>query len=83
MPLTKVTTLRDMTRDELALRKRELSDEEFNLRMRRSLKPLDNPLRLRLIRRELARIATLLREDQLGLRGVAQLKTGLLDQKRS
>ena len=43
----KITDLREMTRDELAHRRRDLEDELFNLRMRKSMKQLENPLRLR------------------------------------
>lgn len=72
--------LREMTREELVQKHRDLQDELFNLNMRRSLKALDNPLRLRIIRREIAQIATLLREDELNIRSLAQAKKSLLDE---
>jgi large subunit ribosomal protein L29 len=72
--------LREMTRDELVQKHRDLQDELFNLNMRRSLKALDNPLRLRIIRREIAQIATMLREDELNIRSLAQAKKSLLDE---
>jgi len=74
----KVQTLREMTRDELLQKKQDLLDEQFNLNMRRSLKALDNPLRLRQIRRELAKIMTILHEDELGLRKLAESSTSIL-----
>lgn len=76
----KIQEMRELTREELEQRRHELKEEHFNLRMRRSFKQLDNPLRLRTIRREIARINTLLREDQLGKRPLAQAKTSILDQ---
>lgn len=79
----KIATLRDLTRDELAQKKRELEDERFNLEMRRTLKPLDNPLLLRLIRRDLARIATLLTEDAKGIRHIAEGATDVLGEKKT
>ena len=66
--MLKLHTLREQTRDELLQRRVDLLDERFNLNMRRSLKALDNPLRLRQIRREMAKIETVLREDELGVR---------------
>lgn len=75
----KTESLRDLTRDELEQRLRELADEHFNLRMRRSLKDLENPLRLRHVRREIARIRTVLSEDQKGIRHLAESKTSILD----
>lgn len=62
--------LREMTRDELVLRKDELSEEMFNLRFAASTRSLDNPLRKRAVRREIARINTVLREDETGIRGL-------------
>ena len=51
--------------------------------MRRSLKPLDNPLRLRQIRREMAQIMTILHEDKTGLRKLAEQKTSILADTKS
>lgn len=78
----KVTALRELTRDELVQRKRDLEDELFNLNMRRSLKSLDNPLRLRHIRRDIARLNTLLREDEKQIRSLAQSRTTVLDDSK-
>jgi large subunit ribosomal protein L29 len=57
---------RELTRDELERTARELREELFNLRFRVSTSKLDNPLRLRYLKRDLARVLTVLREDQLG-----------------
>jgi len=74
----KIREMRELTRAELEQRRRELEDEQFNLKMRRSLKELDNPLRLRLLKREVARINTVLSEDKLGVRALAQAKMSIL-----
>ena len=74
----KVQALREMTPEELRLKVNELNDEMFNLNMRRSLKALDNPLRLRQIRREIARIKTVLNEDKHGIRKLAESSTSIL-----
>jgi large subunit ribosomal protein L29 len=77
--MLKVRQLRDLTRDELLQKKNDLLDEQFNLNMRKSLKALDNPVRLRYIRREIAQVETLLHEDKLGLNKLAQTKVSILD----
>ena len=75
----KVRELRDMTREELLTRRNDYQDELFNLRMRRSLKNLDNPLRLRTVKRDIAKINTVLREDVLKIRGLAESRKSILD----
>ncbi|MEW5993227.1 MAG: 50S ribosomal protein L29 [Candidatus Zixiibacteriota bacterium] len=80
--MLKVRSLREMTREELEQKKRELLEEQFNLRMRRSLKSLDNPLRLRHIRREIAKIMTVLSEDRHGIRRLADVSTSILRPSR-
>jgi large subunit ribosomal protein L29 len=57
---------RELTRDELERTARDLREELFNLRFRVSTQKPDNPLRLRYVKRDLARVLTILREDQLG-----------------
>ena len=76
----KVSALREMTRDELLQKRHDLDDELFNLTMRTSFKALDNPLRLRSIRRDSARILTVLREDELGFRKLAESGTSIIPQ---
>ena len=78
--MLKVQTLREMTREELMQKRTELLEEQFNLRMRRSLKPLDNPLRLRQIRREISKIITILNEDRIGIRKLADTRISILPQ---
>lgn len=59
--------LRELTREELEHQRKELEEELFNLRVRRSLQPPDNPLRFRQVRRQMARIKTVAREAELGI----------------
>jgi large subunit ribosomal protein L29 len=66
--------MRERTREELLQRKSELEEEQFNLRLQKASKELDNPLRLRALRRELARINTILKEDELKIRPLAQVE---------
>lgn len=76
--MLKAATLREMTRAELVQKKLELEEEVFNLNMRRSIKQLDNPLRLREVGREIGKVMTILREDELKIRTLAVVKTSVL-----
>ena len=68
MPHTKPDAMRDMTADEIRARVGELREEIFNLRFRNSMKQLDNPLKIREGRRELARLMTVLNEKERAAR---------------
>lgn len=70
----KIDLLRDLTRAELLQKHHDLVEELFNLRLRKRVQEINNPLQLRTLRRELARIETVLREDELALRPVATAK---------
>ena len=61
----KASELREMTRDEIMRKVVELRDEQFKLRLRRSAEELPNPLRLRLLRRDVARCLTVLRAKEI------------------
>jgi large subunit ribosomal protein L29 len=62
--MAKIAELRELTTDELAVREAELDDQLFRLRIQKSMGQLEAPLKVRSIRRDLARIKTLLREKQ-------------------
>jgi large subunit ribosomal protein L29 len=64
MPQVKPSAIREMTVDEIHTRVAELREELFNLRFRNSMKQLDNPLKIREGRREMARLLTALREKE-------------------
>ena len=64
--------LRELTRDELLQRRSEAEQESFNLRLQKGTKELDNPLKLRVLRRDISRINTILREDELKIRPLAK-----------
>ena len=74
----KATQIRELSPDEIVTRITELERERFNLRFRSGTQPLDDPLRLRVIRRSLARLKTVLRERRPGAaasQGAAQAAT--------
>jgi large subunit ribosomal protein L29 len=64
VPQPKPGSMRDMSSDEIRTRVAELREELFNLRFRNSMKQLDNPLKIRSGRREMARLLTVLREKE-------------------
>jgi len=77
----KMVTLRDLTKEELLQKKHELNEEIFNLRMRKTFKELDNPLKLRTIRRDISRIETILNEDTLNIRKIVDVPVSILGKK--
>lgn len=62
------TQLRELSVEELRQRMENLNEELFNLRFRNSVRQLDNPLKIREVRRDLARIRTILHEHDKGIR---------------
>ena len=64
---TSAGELRELTEDELTDKLRESKEELFNLRFQMATGQLDNNRRLRTVRREIARIYTVLNERELGL----------------
>ncbi len=59
--------LREPPDDELVSRLREAKEELFNLRFQVATGQLDNNRRLQTVRRDIARIYTIMRERELGL----------------
>jgi large subunit ribosomal protein L29 len=78
----KVDVLRDLSRDEVLQKKIEIEEELFNLRLKKKTKQAQNPVRERTLRRDRARILTLLREDELGKRQFAEGSRLILDKKK-
>jgi large subunit ribosomal protein L29 len=75
VPHVKATAIREMTADEIQVRITELREELFNLRFRNTMKQLDNPLKIRENRREMARLLTVLREKERADQTSAQEKS--------
>jgi large subunit ribosomal protein L29 len=58
----KVSEIRELTLDDLHARVRELGDQIFRLRIQKAMGQLEAPAKVREVRRDLARIKTVLRE---------------------
>jgi large subunit ribosomal protein L29 len=60
----KAAQFRDQTMEELRERERELSEQLFALRLQKVTGQLEKPARVREVRRDLARVLTVLREKR-------------------
>lgn len=61
----KANKLRDLTQDELMRKVTELKEELFNLRFQLATGQLENPMRIREIKKTIARTQTVIREREL------------------
>ena len=62
------TEIRELTEEELVLRLREAKEELFNLRFQAATGQLESHGRLRTVKKDIARIYTVVRERELGIR---------------
>ena len=69
----KASELRDLSIEELKKRLDEEQDSLANLRFQLATSQLESPIKIRLIRRDVARLMTILREKQL--KGVSEVKS--------
>jgi large subunit ribosomal protein L29 len=60
----KVAELQILDADELGAKERDLADQLFRMRIQKSMGQLEVPDKLRLVRRDLARVKTLLRQKR-------------------
>jgi len=61
----KFKEIKELSLEDLNLRKRELQKEKFNLRIQQQTGQLEKPSQLRLIRREIAQIETVLTQRRV------------------
>ncbi len=60
----KVTEFRDLQVDELRQREKDMDDQLFRLRIQKSMGQLEAAQKLKTLRRDLARVKTVLREKE-------------------
>ena len=60
----KADKVREMSAEELSAKERELSEQLFKLRFQKSIGQLDNALKIRETRRDIARVKTVLRQKR-------------------
>ena len=61
----KAAELREMSNAELTKQLAELKEELFNLRFQHAINQLDNPGRIETVKRDIARVTTVLRANEL------------------
>jgi large subunit ribosomal protein L29 len=75
---TAATELRDSGEDDLVVKLKEAKEELFNLRFQAATGQLENHGRLRAVRKDIARIYTVMRERELGITSMTGI-TGIDD----
>ena len=61
----KAAELREMSNAELTKKLAELKEELFNLRFQLAVNQLDNPMRIAAVMKDIARVKTIIRENEL------------------
>ena len=62
----KAAELRDLGADELGVKVRDLTDQLFRMRIQKSMGTLEAPEKIKTVRRDLARVKTVLRQKRAG-----------------
>ena len=61
----KAAEIRELTADELNTKLADLKAELFNLRFQLAINQLDNPIRISAVKKDIARVKTVIRENEL------------------
>ena len=61
----KANELRKLSTEELTAKEKALKEELFNLRFQHAINQLDNPMRLKAVKKEIAIVKTIMREKEL------------------
>lgn len=63
--MMKAKEIRDMSREEMGAKLEELKKDLFNLRFQHATNQLDNPIKIAAVKRDIARINTIIREQEI------------------
>ena len=66
--MIKMEEIKQMPLEQLKIRLQDAEEELSNMQFQLALRQLDNPLKIRFVRRDVARLKTVIREYGLGLR---------------
>lgn len=66
----KIQEIRDLSMQELETKIKDLKEELFNLRFQNATNQLDNPMRIASVKKDIARVKTVLKEKELGITSV-------------
>ena len=61
----KASEIRELSTEELETKLKDLKAELFNLRFQLAINQLDNPMRISAVKKDIARVKTILRENEL------------------
>ena len=67
--MAKKNDIKNMSIKELNVKLNDLRESLFNFRFQKSLQQLEHPQKLRHVKKDIARVKTLIRENELGIRG--------------
>ena len=63
----KANEIRDLSAEEIVVKIQDLKEELFNLRFQNATNQLDNPMRIPAVKKDIAKLKTILREKEMGL----------------
>ena len=63
----KIQDIRDLSTQELEEKIKDLKEELFNLRFQNATNQLDNPVRIASVKKDIARVKTVLKEKEIGI----------------
>ena len=61
----KIAEIRKLSANELVEKLNELKAELFNLRFQHAINQLDNPMRIKAVKRDIAKISTVIKENEM------------------
>lgn len=61
----KISEIRNLNENDLKVKLKDLKSELFNLRFQLAINQLENPMRIRAVKKDIARVQTILREKEL------------------
>ena len=61
----KISEIRNLNENDLKTKLKDLKSELFNLRFQLAINQLENPMRIRAVKKDIARVQTILREKEL------------------
>ncbi|MBI4824185.1 MAG: 50S ribosomal protein L29 [Nitrospirae bacterium] len=64
----KITELKDLTEEELAQKEQALRKELFNLRFQQATGEIENPLRIKTVKKDIARVLTLIAGKKIAVK---------------
>ncbi len=61
----KISEIKNLTDDDLKSKLKDLKSELFNLRFQLAINQLENPMRIKAVKKDIAKVQTVLRENEL------------------